>query len=402
MFPLDETKYELNHVVGSSDSALVYHARCISNGKTLCVKRIDLETSPLNVDSIRRQTAFWSKSSNPNIVQYFGSFSAGSSLWLLTEYMGGGSISELLKFGYSHGIRDEPLIATILYSVLSALDFLHDHHEIHRNVRASNILVNDCGECKIADFGLATSLVKSGVLLPGTNSVYGETCYMAPEVLKSQNGYSEKSDAWALGLCAIEIATGKMPYEGMKFMESLVQIIDRDPPRLPDNGTWSAPFRDFVSRCLVSDPGRRASVKELLEHKFLRMRQSREYVRQKLLMSMPPLWERFAVVHGNIEAPNQKEWRPDISFDFSVEEEEEDRQEKPVVKLQKLQKNRFTIVRTCKESTPAQNEKAEEKMKRLGDEIARLKAVLQKLEEENTGLHNEVRSITNQLADLAQ
>ena len=153
MFPLDETQYELNHVVGSSDSALVYHARCVSNGKTLCVKRVDLETSPVNVDSIRRQTAFWSKSSNPNIVQYFGSFSAGSSLWLLTEYMGGGSISELLKFGYSHGIRDEPLIATILYSVLSALDFLHDHHEIHRNVRASNILVNDRGAIVSPEYG---------------------------------------------------------------------------------------------------------------------------------------------------------------------------------------------------------------------------------------------------------
>ena len=402
MFPLDASAYALENVVGASAASVVYRARCNSNDATICVKQIDLEKAPYDVQTIQRHTAFWSKSANPHIVKYFGSFTTGSAIWILTEYMGGGSLSELLKFGYVNGIRDEPLIATVLYSVLKALEFLHDNHEIHRDVRASNILVNENGECKIADFGLATSLVRGGVRLAGTMSVYGETCYMAPEVLKSENGYSEKSDVWALGLCAIEMATGKMPYEGMKFMESLVQIIDHEPPRLPENQSWSAQFRDFVGKCLAADPGRRATVKELLEHRFIRGRQDSGYVRQKLMMSMPPLWERFEVLHGKVELPAQVVRRPSVGFDFSLEEEEEDRQEKAPAQLQSPRKNRFTIVRKCREAAPDQNEGTEEKMKRLEGEIARLRSLLKTLEEENTGLHNEVKTIASQLEGLTR
>ena len=263
MFPLDASAYALENVVGASAASVVYRARCNSNGATICIKQIDLEKTPYDVQAIHRHTAFWSKSGNPHIVKYFGSFAAGSAVWILTEYMGGGSLSELIKFGYVNGIRDEPLIATVLHSVLKALEFLHDHHEIHRDVRASNILVNENGECKLADFGLATSLVRGGVRLAGTMSVYGETCYMAPEVLKSENGYSEKSDVYSFGMIAYQVVTNMPPWDIEIGSSEIVEMVTAG-KRPSFKSTVSPAATKMIKGCWGANPEERSSIDDVI------------------------------------------------------------------------------------------------------------------------------------------
>lgn len=351
-FPLDTSKYELLHLIGTGTYSRVYEARCIPNQKIIAIKQINLEQFPLELETIQRQTAFWSKCSHPNIVEYYGSFVDGSTLWILNEFMAAGSLKDLIKYKYPSGFGDEALISALLAQVVSGVKFFHDNHEIHRDIRSNNILVNSEGVAKLGDFGLATSLVKGGTRQGSTLSLFGEECYMAPEVLRNENGYSEKTDIWSLGLTAIEFGTGKMPYAGMKFMESLVQIIDNEPPTLPDTKQFSAAYKDFVKACLNAIPSKRATAAELLNHRFLKPYaatlptnansttstpnllntfqpsacQAAVYTKKTMLEDLIPLHKMFDILHGAAKTESLMQSKeppvPQMVFEFPTIDEE--------------------------------------------------------------------------------
>ncbi|KAK8875479.1 hypothetical protein M9Y10_005645 [Tritrichomonas musculus] len=347
-YPLSTSNYELLHLVGVGTYSRVYESNCRDNNQVIAVKQINLEEFPLELETIQRQTAFWSKCEHPNVVKYYASFIDGSTLWILNEYMGAGSLKDIIKLNYQNGFKNEQLIAALLAQVVMGVKFFHDNHEIHRDIRTNNILVNSEGFVKLGDFGLATSLVKGGTRQGSTLSLFGEECYMAPEVLRNENGYSEKTDIWSLGLTAIELGTGKMPYAGMKFMESLVQIIDHDPPSLPDSKEYSAAYKDFVKQCLNSDPSKRATAAELLNHRFIRQytgsnvtsaanllansenstSSAAAYTKQELSSKLPPLYVIFEKLHRDKDSLQiSKNQSPSqMIFDFSVAESDSNKE----------------------------------------------------------------------------
>ena len=323
-FPLDKQSYELLHLIARTESAKVYVARCVINGRLVCAKLIDLELFKIDIEKLRRQISFWASSNNHNLIKYYGAFTSDSTLWILCEYMDGGSIFDIIQFAYTHGFKDEYLIASIMEQVVSFLVYWHSSKQIHRNIKPATILVSSDGSVKVGSLGCATTLIVNGQRKSSTSTVTGTICYTAPEVLTDEKkGYTEKADIWSLGITAIELATGKNPYtvnyDPIKdYLKLIEQIVKGQPPEIPTTSGFSPKFAEFVKMCLQTNPEKRASSKHLLKSAFIKQSKGKKYISSTLMSNMPLLYQRYEMNHpGEKIDESFKPWiTAPVDFDF--------------------------------------------------------------------------------------
>ncbi|XP_077646868.1 uncharacterized protein LOC144248749 [Lonchura striata] len=198
---------------------------------------------------------------NPNIVNSLDSFLVGGDLWLVMEYMDGGTLQDVVR----QTRMAEGEMAAVSRECLQGLDFLHANRVIHRDLKSSNILLGMAGSVKLADFGLCAQLSSEQ---DRRSSMVGTAHWMAPEVVTS-SPYGPKVDIWSFGIVTIKMVEGEPPYFKETRAMARALIRHNGTPQLQEPRRLSALLRDFLECSLEPDEEQRWSAQELLQHPFL-------------------------------------------------------------------------------------------------------------------------------------
>ncbi|GKC04656.1 mitogen-activated protein kinase kinase kinase 18-like protein [Tanacetum coccineum] len=296
--------YTKGHVIGRGSSATVSLAKT-ADGELVAVKSTSLSTSLL----LQKEQQFLAKLSSPHVIKYIGfdiDYDSNNNIPmydLLLEYAPRGTISDVIK--KQGGCLDESLIKSYTHQILLGLEYLHSNSLVHCDIKCDNILVfNDC--VKIGDLGCAKWVEQNGENMSTRFGISGTPVFMAPEVARGEEqGF--KADVWALGCAIIEMATGSNPWPEINNPVSGLYKIgySGEVPLFPM--LISNEAKDFLSKCLQLNVEERWSVKELLQHPFVKLTSGFEKI-ETLSRNSPSsvldqgyFWDSLEVVESSPE-----------------------------------------------------------------------------------------------------
>ncbi|KAL6765899.1 kinase-like domain-containing protein [Haematococcus lacustris] len=307
-FPVSADAYEILDDCGRGVSATVHRALCKPLNEIVAIKKMNLESLNCDLDEIIHEAQTMRAYSHSNVLPLYCSFVSGQDLWMVMPFVSGGSVLHIMKYGYPEGL-DEVIIATIMRSVLKALEYVHKQGGIHRDIKAGNILIDNNGHVQLGDFGVAASMERTGSWGhdKATRMTFvGTPCWMAPEVMEQTQGYDRSADLWSFGITLLEMAHGHAPFAKYPPMKVLLMTLQNPPPTLDDQGKkhFSKAMRDVVTRCLQKDPGLRPTASQLLEHKFFKQARDEEFLARHLMAGLPPLKVRVQEIRQGRAATN--------------------------------------------------------------------------------------------------
>lgn len=261
---------EMYEEIGKGGFGVIHRGKIKSTGKIIAIKILDLEEET-DFEGLLNEIKIISECRLNEIMEYYGTTVDKYNLWIITEYMNGGSLYDYLKY---RSIDNEKTILYLLKKIMNGLRYLHERGIIHRDLKSQNILFNSCGEVKLADFGVSTQVLSK---LSLKKTIVGTPYWMAPEIITQKtSGYDLKVDVWSLGCCGYEMFNGIPPLmlnftplkalsriAGFTTEEELLKEIDILGMDV------SRDFSDFLSNCLILDPQKRLSISKLLAHKFI-------------------------------------------------------------------------------------------------------------------------------------
>ncbi|XP_063392807.1 serine/threonine-protein kinase mig-15 isoform X10 [Cydia fagiglandana] len=278
--------FELIEVVGNGTYGQVYKGRHTKTGQLAAIKVMDVTED--EEEEIKLEINVLKKYSNHrNIATYYGAFIKKSppgkddQLWLVMEYCGAGSVTDLVKSTKGQSLKEE-WISYICREILRGLSYLHSNKVIHRDIKGQNVLLTDNAEVKLVDFGVSAQLDRT---IGRRNTFIGTPYWMAPEVIACDENpdatYDNRSDLWSLGITALEMAESQPPLCDLHPMRALFLIPRNPPPRLKLK-KWAKKFHSFIETVLVKDYHQRPYTEQLLKHPFIRDQPTERQVRIQL------------------------------------------------------------------------------------------------------------------------
>jgi serine/threonine protein kinase len=264
--------YEIGELLGRGGMGLVFRARQTALGRQVALKIIvsGAHAGAEERARFRREAHAVARLDHPGIVQIYEVGEQAGCPYLALEFAGGGNLAQQLD-----GTPMPPRrAAQLLLDLARAVQHAHEQGIVHRDLKPANVLLTETGVAKVADFGLAKLLdVEQG--LTHTGAVLGSPSYMAPEQAAGKvRAIGPATDVYALGAILYELLTGRPPFLGASFLETLDQVRTHDPappqtlqPKVSDD------LAAICLKCLEKDPARRYPSAAALAHdldRFLR------------------------------------------------------------------------------------------------------------------------------------
>ncbi|XP_052532326.1 STE20-related kinase adapter protein beta isoform X3 [Tympanuchus pallidicinctus] len=220
--------YELQVEIGRRFNNLtsIYLARHTPTGTQVAIRITDLEScSEEHLKALQNEVVLSHFFQHPNIMTLWTVFTAGSWLWVISPFMAYGSARHLLKTYFPEGMS-EALIGNILFGAIRGLNYMHQNGYIHRNIKASHILISGDGLVSLSGLNNLYSLVNNGqkskVVYDFPQFSTSVLPWLSPELLRQDlSGYNMKSDIYSVGITACELANGHVPFQDMSRTQAI-------------------------------------------------------------------------------------------------------------------------------------------------------------------------------------
>lgn len=229
------------------------------NGQEVAIKVLRMAHHHDQAHLVRefmQELAVLRKVRHKHIVQLIGASTVPPKLCIVTEFMRRGS---LLDYLHRHHPLKHSVQAKLALDVARGMDYLHRCNIIHRDLKAANLLMNEHGDCKVADFGVAR-VVDAACTMTAETGTYR---WMAPEVVSHQR-YDAKCDVFSFGILLWEVATGgAVPYAGFTPLQAAVGVVQKGlRPTLPEGGHPA--LCRLMTSCWDTSPGARPDFSTLV------------------------------------------------------------------------------------------------------------------------------------------
>ena len=223
-------RYEIIRSIGEGGMANVYlgYDTILDRNVAIKILRGDLSNDEKFVRRFQREALSASSLSHPNIVEMYDVGEDDGLYYIVMEYVEGKTLKQLLKKRGSLTLSEA---IDIMLQLTDGMAHAHDSYIIHRDLKPQNIMIQDDGQIKITDFGIAMAL--NSTQLTQTNSVMGSVHYLPPEQANG-SGSTLKSDIYSMGILMYELLTGKLPYKGENAVEIALKHLKEPLPSIRD------------------------------------------------------------------------------------------------------------------------------------------------------------------------
>ena len=230
-------RYEVRSLIGRGGMAEVHLGFDTRLSRVVAIKmlRRDLAQDSIFQARFRREAQSAASLNHPNIVAVYDTGeeiiedAVGRSIavpYIVMEYVEGHTVKDLISDGTAVPINEA---VEIVSGVLSALDYSHANHLVHRDIKPGNIMLTSDGKIKVMDFGIARALTDSQATMTQTNAVVGTAQYLSPEQARGET-VDARSDLYSTGVVLFELLTGRPPFKGDSAVAVAYQHVEQIPP----------------------------------------------------------------------------------------------------------------------------------------------------------------------------
>ncbi|XP_068195845.1 MAP/microtubule affinity-regulating kinase 3a isoform X8 [Antennarius striatus] len=252
--------YRLLKTIGKGNFAKVKLARHILTGREVAIKIIDkTQLNPNSLQKLFREVRIMKILNHPNIVKLFEVIETERTLYLVMEYASGGEVFDYLV---AHGRMKEKEARAKFRQIVSAVQYCHQKHIVHRDLKAENLLLDADMNIKIADFGFSNEFTLASKL----DTFCGSPPYAAPELFQGKKYDGPEVDVWSLGVILYTLVSGSLPFDGQNLKELRERVL-RGKYRIPFY--MSTDCENLLKRFLVLNPGRRGSLEQIMKDRWI-------------------------------------------------------------------------------------------------------------------------------------
>lgn len=244
-------RYKILNVIGGGGMANVYlaHDKILDRDVAVKMLRLDFANDDEFIRRFHREAQSATSLAHPNIVTIYDVGEEANLYYIVMEYVNGQTLKQYIQQNAPVQV-DKAL--DIMKQLTSAIAHAHQNQIIHRDIKPHNILIDDNGNVKITDFGIAMAL--SATSITQTNSVLGSVHYLSPE--QARGGMANnKSDIYSLGIVMFELLTGRLPFSGESAVSIALKHLQSETPSLKRwNPTIPQSVENIVLKATAKDP----------------------------------------------------------------------------------------------------------------------------------------------------